>query len=81
MLSRPFVYLIRLYQRYLSPLKGQSSCRFTPTCSAYAIEALTEWGLVVGTALTVWRILRCNPFSKGGEDPVPKRRKNNKKGN
>ena len=77
MFSRPFVFLIRLYQKYLSPLKGGGSCRFTPTCSAYAIDALTEWGLIVGILLTVWRILRCNPFSRGGYDPVPKRKRRN----
>lgn len=62
---------VRLYRRYLSPLKGQGSCRFTPTCSQYCIEAVQEWGVVVGLMLTAWRILRCNPFGKGGVDPVP----------
>lgn len=62
---------VRLYRRYLSPLKGTGSCRFTPTCSQYCIEAVQEWGVVVGLALTAWRILRCNPFGKGGYDPVP----------
>lgn len=81
MISRFFIWLIKLYQKYLSPAKGVPSCRFTPTCSSYAIEALREWGAVVGLALTVWRILRCNPFGKGGYDPVPKRRRKNKKGN
>ncbi|MBE6708326.1 MAG: membrane protein insertion efficiency factor YidD [Ruminococcaceae bacterium] len=75
MISRFFVLLIRLYRKYLSPLKGQPSCRFTPTCSEYAIKAFTEWGAIIGLFLTVWRILRCNPFSKGGYDPVPLRRK------
>lgn len=69
-LSRPFVFLIRLYQRYISPHKTPS-CRFTPTCSQYAIGALREWGPVIGLILALWRIIRCNPFSKGGEDPVP----------
>lgn len=73
MLARPFVFLIRLYQKYISPLKPPS-CRFTPTCSNYAIAAFKEWGLIIGGALTVWRILRCNPFSKGGYDPVPERK-------
>ncbi len=77
MISRLLIRLIRLYQKYLSPAKGAPSCRFTPTCSEYAVQALTEWGFIVGTALAVWRILRCNPFSKGGHDPVPSRRKNN----
>ena len=73
MFSRPFVYLIRLYQRYLSPLKGGPCCRFTPSCSEYAVQAFTEWGVVIGLCLTLWRILRCNPYSNGGYDPVPAR--------
>lgn len=64
--------LVRLYQKYISPLKPPC-CRFTPTCSAYAIEAFSKRGFFVGLILTVWRILRCNPFSKGGYDPVPER--------
>jgi len=75
MLSRPFVFLIRLYQKYLSPLKGAPTCRFTPTCSEYAVQAFTEWGVIVGFALSLWRLIRCNPYSKGGYDPVPKRRR------
>lgn len=47
------------------------NCRFTPTCSAYAIEALQKHGLLKGSCLAVWRILRCNPYCKGGYDPVP----------
>lgn len=66
---------VQLYRRFLSPLKGQGSCRFTPTCSQYCIEAVREWGILIGLALTAWRILRCNPFGKGGYDPVPKRKK------
>ena len=69
------IFFIRLYRRYISPLKGRPSCRFTPTCSEYAIEAYEEWGFFAGTALAVWRVLRCNPFGKGGYDPVPKRKK------
>ena len=65
---------VRLYRRYLSPLKGRGSCRFTPTCSRYYIDAVGEWGVVAGTALGVWRLVRCNPFSAGGYDPVPTRR-------
>ena len=61
---------IRLYQLCLSPLLPPS-CRFVPTCSAYAIEAITKYGALKGSALALWRILRCNPFSKGGYDPVP----------
>ena len=64
--------LIRLYQKFISPLK-RPSCRFTPTCSAYAIEAFRKRGFFAGFILTVWRILRCNPFCRGGFDPVPER--------
>lgn len=68
------IWLIRLYQKHLSPLKRNPCCRFTPTCSAYAIEAFTKRGFFVGFGLTVWRILRCNPFGAGGYDPVPPKR-------
>ena len=70
------IFLVRFYQKFISPLKPPC-CRFRPTCSAYAIEAFKEWGFIVGVALTAWRILRCNPFSKGGYDPVPKRKRKN----
>ena len=66
------IWLIGLYRKFISPLKPPC-CRFTPTCSAYAIEAFKKRGFFVGFALTVWRILRCNPYSKGGYDPVPER--------
>ncbi len=72
------IWLIGLYRKYISPLKPPC-CRFTPTCSAYAIEAFQKRGFFVGLALTVWRILRCNPFSKGGYDPVPEKRSRAKK--
>ena len=62
---------IRFYQKYLSPLKAAPTCKFYPTCSVYAIEAIEKHGVIKGTMLAVWRILRCNPFSKGGYDPVP----------
>ncbi len=79
MISRYFIFLIKLYQKYISPLKPNPTCRFRPTCSVYAVEAIREWGPVAGLGLAVWRILRCNPFSKGGDDPVPHRRTRNKK--
>ena len=63
--------LIRLYQKYLSPLKGKRVCRFYPTCSQYAIDAIEEWGVLRGILLALWRILRCNPLCKGGIDYVP----------
>jgi len=68
------IKLIRIYQRGISPLTPPS-CRFTPTCSNYAVEALQKHGAIKGSLLTIWRILRCNPFGKGGYDPVPKTNK------
>lgn len=65
------IVLIKFYRKYLSPLKGRPCCRYYPTCSQYALEAYEKYGFFKGTLLTVWRILRCNPFSKGGYDPVP----------
>lgn len=61
---------IRVYQKYLSPLK-HTKCPYYPTCSRYGLEAIEKYGAVKGGALAVWRILRCNPLSKGGYDPVP----------
>jgi putative membrane protein insertion efficiency factor len=66
----PFVAVIKLYQFTLSPVFGRH-CRFHPTCSWYALEAYRTHGAVRGTLLTGWRIVRCNPFGKGGLDPVP----------
>ena len=63
------VLLIRGYQRLLSPLLPPV-CRYWPTCSEYCAEALREKGLIRGAALGIWRILRCNPFSRGGFDPL-----------
>ncbi|MBQ8496166.1 MAG: membrane protein insertion efficiency factor YidD [Clostridia bacterium] len=68
------IWLVKFYQKFISPLKPPC-CRFHPTCSSYAIEAFKEWGLIIGLLLTVWRILRCQPFSRGGYDPVPKRKR------
>lgn len=65
------IKMIRFYQKYISPLKPYGTCKYYPTCSNYAIEAYQKYGFFKGTALTVWRLLRCNPFSKGGYDPVP----------
>lgn len=74
-MSRILIFLIKLYQKYISPMKSVPTCRFRPTCSQYAIEALKEWGFLAGTGLAIWRVLRCNPFGKGGYDPVPLRKK------
>jgi len=68
-MKRFFVALIRGYQKFISPL-FPPSCRFQPTCSQYAIEAIQKYGALKGGAMAVWRILRCNPFGKGGYDPV-----------
>ena len=70
-MKKIFIRLIKFYQKYLSPLKGRATCIYTPTCSQYAIEALEKYGLIKGGGLAVWRILRCNPFAKGGYDPGP----------
>ncbi len=63
--------IIKVYRKFISPYK-KPCCRFTPTCSQYALDAVREWGIVFGLSLAFWRILRCNPYSKGGNDPVPK---------
>ncbi len=68
------IFILKIYQKYISPLK-KPCCRFVPTCSSYAIEAFEKRGFFVGFFLTVWRILRCNPFCKGGYDPVPEKKK------
>ncbi|MEG1996602.1 MAG: membrane protein insertion efficiency factor YidD, partial [Oscillospiraceae bacterium] len=67
-----FLFLIRCYQKFISPL-FLPRCRFTPTCSSYAILALEKHGLFKGSYLAIKRIIRCNPFSKGGADPVPEK--------
>jgi putative membrane protein insertion efficiency factor len=64
---------VRFYRRVLSPMKRVPTCKYLPTCSEYAIDAVNSRGIFVGTALAVWRILRCNPFARGGFDPVPER--------
>lgn len=71
-MSKVFILMIRAYQVLLSPLLGPR-CRYYPTCSAYAVEALRVHGVVRGLALASWRVLRCNPFSNGGIDYVPPR--------
>ena len=65
------IALVKFYRKFLSPLKRRSCCRFVPSCSQYAIEAFQKRGFFVGMILTVWRILRCNPYCAGGYDPVP----------
>lgn len=70
-MKRFLIFIIKFYQKYISCLKGRPTCKYTPTCSNYAIEAIEKYGFFKGSILSVWRILRCNPFSKGGFDPVP----------
>lgn len=69
-MKKCLIALIRFYRRYISPMKAPC-CRYVPTCSEYAIIAVERYGVLKGGALAVWRILRCNPFVKGGYDPVP----------
>lgn len=68
--ARAAIALITGYQRFISPLLGPR-CRFYPSCSAYALEAVRVHGALRGTRLAVWRLLRCHPFHPGGIDPVP----------
>ena len=67
--ARGAIGLIRFYRRFVSPY-SIPSCRFTPTCSRYGIDSLKRYGLVKGGWLAFWRLLRCNPFNKGGYDPL-----------
>jgi hypothetical protein len=71
MVARLLLALVAFYRRWLSPLKGQPTCRFLPTCSEYAHEAICTHGAARGTVLALWRLLRCHPFCRGGLDPVP----------
>jgi len=68
--ARVLLALVGLYRRWVSPLLGPH-CRFAPSCSAYAVEALTAHGAVRGSWLTLRRLVRCHPFHPGGHDPVP----------
>lgn len=71
MIKRGIIKLIRLYQKYIRCLNPKDiGCKFYPTCSDYTIQAIEKHGIFKGMAMGVWRILRCNPFSKGGYDPV-----------
>ena len=72
-MKRPLIWLIRWYQTCISP-KHPPSCKYIPTCSAYGLQAIERFGALKGGLLTLYRILRCNPFSKGGYDPVPEKK-------
>ena len=69
-MKKLLIYMIKFYRKYISPMKS-TKCPYIPTCSSYALEAVAKYGALKGGLLTLWRILRCNPFSKGGYDPVP----------
>lgn len=71
------IFLIRTYQLTMSPRFSGGACRFTPTCSQYALEAIQVHGVFKGSLLALWRIIRCNPFCKGGYDPVPPKKNKN----
>ena len=70
-MKRLLICLVKFYQKNLTGLKSAPSCRFIPTCSQYALEALEKYGALKGSYLAVRRILKCHPFHKGGYDPLP----------
>ena len=70
-MKRMLLAMIRFYRRYLSRRKKHPACRYIPTCSEYAVTAIERYGALKGGRMAAWRLLRCNPFSKGGYDPVP----------
>lgn len=67
----PILALIRLYQKTFSRTLPPDTCRFYPSCSHYGYQAIFKYGLIKGGLMAAWRILRCNPFNRGGFDPVP----------
>ena len=73
-MKKILILLIKIYQRTLSPYLGKN-CRYSPSCSQYTIEAIVEYGAIKGGLMGIKRIIRCNPFSKGGYDPMPKKKK------
>ncbi|MCI9415531.1 MAG: membrane protein insertion efficiency factor YidD [Clostridiales bacterium] len=79
-MKKLLIGLIHFYQRHISSATAPS-CRFTPTCSAYAIQAIERFGALKGTGLAVWRILRCNPLCRPGYDPVPEKKPRRRKFN
>lgn len=63
--------LLRGYQKFISPVIAANTCRFYPSCSHYGYQAIYKYGVLKGSVMAVWRVLRCNPFNPGGYDPVP----------
>ncbi|MCD7773071.1 MAG: membrane protein insertion efficiency factor YidD [Ruminococcus sp.] len=80
-MKQVMIFLVKIYQKVISPL-FPARCKYYPTCSKYAVDAFKKHGFFKGLILAVWRILRCNPWSNGGIDPVPEKftLKRNKKG-
>lgn len=70
-IKKMIMAVLYFYQKYISPLKRKSTCIYIPTCSTYAIQAIEKYGVVKGCYLSLKRLIRCNPFAKGGYDPVP----------
>lgn len=69
-MNKIMIMLIRFYRKAISPYLGLGKCKYVPTCSAYAVEAFQKYSFLKAFFLSIWRILRCNPFSKGGYDPL-----------
>lgn len=77
-MKRFILWIIRFYQKHISPHTAPC-CRFSPTCSQYGLEAVERFGALKGGAMTLWRILRCNPWGAGGYDPVPGKKSKTRK--
>ena len=73
-MKKLLILLIKFYRKFISS-STKAECKFTPTCSVYAIECLQKRNIIVALGLITWRLLRCNPFNKGGFDPPPDRKK------
>lgn len=73
-MKKVLISIIKFYQKNISPRLGGGKCKYFPTCSQYAVEAIEVHGAFKGFFMAVWRVLRCNPFSKGGYDPVPEKK-------
>lgn len=69
-MKKILIFIIKMYRKFISPLKSQPTCRFYPTCSQYSLEAVEKYGTIKGSYLSVKRIVKCNPFHPGGYDPL-----------